>query len=116
MFFQLTQVMGKKQAAQSIIEEYRINLQDIHSWFDSLIKQMEVLDKGSGLDCIHKLAVISEIGSEFESQGPRRVDEIKRLANAVIDVVSNLDSQQVEEQVTKASVGLRKLSQGVVQN
>lgn len=103
---QLTQVMGKKQAAQSIIEEYRTNLQDIHSWFDSVVKRMEVLDKGSGLDCTQKLAVISEIGSEFEGQGIRRVDEVKRLANAVVDVVSNLDSQQVEEQVTEVQVGL----------
>lgn len=96
---QLTQVMGKKQAAQDIIEDYRTHLQDIHSWFDSLVKRMEVLDKGSGLDCTQKLAVISEIGSEFESQGGNRVGEIKRLAGAVVDVVSNLESQQVEEQV-----------------
>jgi nesprin-1 len=96
--------MGKKQAAQDIIEDYRTHLQDIHSWFDSLVKQMEVLDKGSGLDCTQKLGVISEIGSDFESQGGNRVGEIKRLAGAVVDVVSNLDSQQVEEQVCLTNV------------
>ncbi|KAJ9594434.1 hypothetical protein L9F63_014159, partial [Diploptera punctata] len=95
----LTQVMAKKQRAQNVIEEYRTKLQDIHGWFDSLVKRMEALDKGSGLDCAQKLVAISEIGSEFESQGAKRVGEVKRLAGAVVDVVSNLDSQQVEEQL-----------------
>nr|CAD7429520.1 unnamed protein product [Timema monikensis] len=96
---ELTQVMSKKQGAQGVIEDYRSKVQETHGWLDSLVKRMEVLDKGSGLDCGQKLAIIVELSSEFEDQGPGRVEEVKRLAAEVVDLVSNLDSQQVEEQL-----------------
>nr|CAD7605236.1 unnamed protein product [Timema genevievae] len=96
---ELTQVMSKKQGAQGVIEDYRSKVQETHGWLDSLVKRMEVLDKGSGLDCSQKLAIIVELSSEFDDQGPGRVEEVKRLAGEVVDLVSNLDSQQVEEQL-----------------
>lgn len=94
------EVIKKKQNAQIVIEDYRNNIQDMHTWFDALSKRMEMLDKGSGLDCDQKLATISEIRDEFESQGSSKLTTVKQLASNVIDLVSNLDSQQVEEQVS----------------
>lgn len=59
---------------------------------------MEVLDKGSGLECVQKLAKIGEISQEFEANRPR-IEQLKQKASAVIDQVSNLETQQVEEQL-----------------
>lgn len=91
--------IAKKTAGQNIIDAYRHTVQDMHSWFDSLIKKMDVLDKGSGIDCAQKLAAILEIKSEFETQGPNKLIDLKQKAHDVKEIISNLDGQQVEEQV-----------------
>lgn len=51
------------------------------------------------MDCQHKLTTLAEIGVEFNENALLKVEQVKTLANQVIAVVSNLDSQQVEEQV-----------------
>lgn len=96
---QLCVVLSTKQAGQSVIDEYRSNMQSIHGWLDTIAKRIEVVDMGSGLDCSQKLAAIADIGQEFQTLGPDKVDRVKQLADQVINLVSNLDSQQIEEQV-----------------
>lgn len=96
---ELTATIAQKQADQDVVDEYRQNLQVINNWFDNLIKRIDAVDKGSGLNHQQKQAAVSELQAEFDDQGPKRVDEIKRLAAQVIDFVNNLDSQQIEEQV-----------------
>lgn len=93
------ETIAKKTAGQNIIDSYRHTLQDMHLWFDGLIKKMDVLDKGSGTDCAQKLAAILEIKSEFETQGPNKIIDLKQKAHDVKEIISNLDGQQVEEQV-----------------
>lgn len=100
---ELTAAIAQKQANQDLIEEYRQNLQVINNWFDNLIKRTEGIDKGSGLNYQQKQSALTDLQAEFNDQGPKRMDEIKRLANQVIDFVNNLDSQQVEEQVGVAN-------------
>ncbi|XP_068085330.1 muscle-specific protein 300 kDa [Anabrus simplex] len=95
----LADVRAKKEGGQRTIEGYRQKLHDIHGFFDSLSKRMEELDKGSGLECPQKIAIIADIESDFNSQAPPKVDEVKQLGNVVMDLVSNLDAQQVEEQL-----------------
>lgn len=96
---ELSDVIAHKQANQDVIDEYRQQLQVINNWFDNLIKRTEAVDKGSGLTCIQKQSAITDIQAEFDDQGPKRVEEIKRLASQVIEFVNNLDSQQVDEQL-----------------
>lgn len=95
---ELTAVIAQKQANQEIIDEYRQNIQVITNWFDNLAKRIDAIDKGSGLNCQQKQTAIVDLQAEFDDQGPKRLDEVKRLASQVIDFVNNLDSQQVEEQ------------------
>lgn len=96
----LTETIAQKQANQDVIDDYRQNLQVINNWFDNLTKRTEAVDKGSGLNYQQKQAAVSDLQAEFDDQGPKRMDEIKRLAAQVIDIVNNLDSQQIEEQVS----------------
>ncbi|KAL5279677.1 hypothetical protein ACFFRR_003964 [Megaselia abdita] len=96
---ELMDAIARKQSSQNIIDDYRNDVQDMQNWFDGLIKRMDVLEKGSGLNCAQKLAAISEIKNEFEGQGPQKLQNIKTKAAAVCEIISNLDGQQVDEQV-----------------
>lgn len=96
---ELMDAIGDKQAAQDLIQKYRSQVQDIQGWFDSLSKKVDVIERGSGLTIGQKIASVKEITAEFESQGPSRLDDVKKLGDQVMDSVSNLDSQQIEEQI-----------------
>lgn len=61
---------------------------------------MCLADKGSGLPCPQKLSALKELSSEFGQAGKDKVDSIKSVGSQVINIVSNLESQQVEEQVS----------------
>ncbi|XP_052120036.1 muscle-specific protein 300 kDa isoform X1 [Frankliniella occidentalis] len=95
---QLQQVIHKKQEHQAIIDNFRASAQDLTSWLDGLLRRVEQLDRG-GHDCDWKLAQLREIAGELNETGPSRHAEVKALAKQVVEVVSNLDAQQVEEQM-----------------
>lgn len=91
--------IARKTSGQNIIDTYRNAITDMHSWFDNLIKKMDVLDKGSGLNCVQKLDAINEIKSDFEEQGPQKMKDLKQKSQDVHEIISNLDGQQVDEQM-----------------
>lgn len=64
---------------------------------------MCLADKGSGLPCPQKLSALKELSDEFGKAGKDKVDNIKTVGSKVINIVSNLESQQVEEQVCTQS-------------
>lgn len=96
---ELTDAIAGKQAAQDLIQKYRSQVQDTQAWFDTLSKKIDVIEKGSGLTISQKISNLRDITAEFESQGPEKLAEIKKLGDQVMDSVSNLDSQQIEEQI-----------------
>ena len=96
---ELMEAIGEKQSAQDLIQKYRSNVQEIQAWFDSLSKKVDVIEKGSGQTIGQKITAVKEIIGEFESQGPPRLEQVKKLGDQVMDSVSNLDSQQIEEQI-----------------
>lgn len=95
----LLETVETKKSHQEIIDEYRQNIQVTNNWFDNLIKRIDAVDKGSGLNCQQKQNAILELKAEFDDQGPKRIDEVKRFANKILEFVSNLDAQQIEEQM-----------------
>jgi len=96
---ELTDAIAGKQAAQDLIQKYRSQVQDIQTWLDSLSKKVDMIEKGSGLTIGQKISNLKDITAEFESQGTEKLAEIKKLGDQVMDSVSNLDSQQIEEQI-----------------
>lgn len=94
----LTSVIAQKQSNQELVDEYRQHIQVITNWFDNVAKRIDAVDKGSGLNCQQKQNAIQDLQEEFNDQGPKRLDEVKRLASQVMNFVNNLDSQQIEEQ------------------
>ncbi|XP_076280585.1 muscle-specific protein 300 kDa [Lasioglossum baleicum] len=96
---ELTDAIAGKQAAQELIQKYRSQVQNIQSWLDALSKKVDVIEKGNGQTIAQKISNAKEITAEFESQGPGRLGEVKGLSDQVMDSVSNLDSQQIEEQI-----------------
>ncbi|XP_059468655.1 muscle-specific protein 300 kDa isoform X2 [Neocloeon triangulifer] len=91
-------LIAKKQASQNVIEDYRSAVQEAQTWMDQVCKSMEVLDKGSGLLCYQKLSSVGDILRDFDAN-KYKLDELKAKGSAVIDQVSNLETQQVEEQL-----------------
>ncbi|XP_078048160.1 muscle-specific protein 300 kDa isoform X4 [Augochlora pura] len=96
---ELTDAISGKQAAQELIHKYRSQVQNIQSWLDALSKKVDAVEKGNGQTIGQKISNVKEIAAEFESQGPGRLGEVKMLGDQVMDSVSNLDSQQIEEQI-----------------
>nr|XP_034172930.1 nesprin-1 isoform X14 [Osmia lignaria] len=96
---ELTDAIAGKQAAQDLIQKYRSQVQTVQSWLDALSKKVDVIEKGNGQTIGQKISSVKEITAEFESQGPGKLNEVKSLGDQVMDSVSNLDSQQIEEQI-----------------
>ncbi|XP_071567068.1 muscle-specific protein 300 kDa isoform X8 [Temnothorax nylanderi] len=96
---ELTDAIAGKQAAQDLIQKYRSQVQDIQTWLDGLSKKVDMIEKGSGLTIGQKISNLKDITGEFESQGTEKLAEVKKLGDEVMDSVSNLDSQQIEEQI-----------------
>lgn len=69
---ELIDAIAGKQCAQDLIQKYRNEVHDIHSWFDALSKKVDVIEKGNGLTIGQKITSLKEITSEFETQGPER--------------------------------------------
>lgn len=96
----ILKAIEREKGNQAIIDDFRHKCQEIHDWFDSVLKKMCLVDKGSGLPCPQKLNALKELSTEFGQAGKGKVDAIKSVGGQVINIVSNLESQQVEEQVS----------------
>lgn len=55
------ETLAKKQGEQSLIDEYRSSLSGTQAYLDTLAKRVDTAEKGSGLDCQHKLAALAEV-------------------------------------------------------
>ncbi|CAK1540777.1 unnamed protein product [Leptosia nina] len=95
----ILKAIDRERGNQGIIDDFRHKCQEIHDWFDAVLKKMCLADKGSGLPCPQKLNALRELSSEFDQAGKDKVDNIKTIGSKVINIVSNLESQQVEEQM-----------------
>lgn len=84
---------------QRLVELYRQACQDGHNWADELFKQMDKLDVGNNMTCDQKMEAIQGIDKGFAAQQPTRWDEIVDAKTNLTLVISNIDAQQVEEQV-----------------
>lgn len=96
---ELTDAIAGKQAAQNLIQKFRSQIQDAQDWFEGLSKKVDIIEKGSGLTISQKISNVKDITAEFDFQGSEKLAEMKKLGDQVIDSVSNLDSQQIEEQI-----------------
>lgn len=91
--------MGQVKNNQRLIELYRQAHQDGHNWVDELIKQLDKMDMGNNMSCEQKMESMRGIEKEFSNQRPTRLNEILDARTALIPVISNIDAQQVEEQI-----------------
>lgn len=96
---ELMEAIADKQATQDFIQKYRNEVLDIQNWLDGLAKKVDVIEKGNGLTIGQKISEVKQIIAEFEGEGPDRLQEVKKQGDQVMDSVSNLDSQQIEEQI-----------------
>ncbi|XP_031632357.1 nesprin-1 isoform X5 [Contarinia nasturtii] len=95
----LMDAIALKTSGQNIIETYRQCASDLNTYFDSIIKKIDAIDIGSGLNCVQKLDAIALIQNECEIDGLQKLDDLKQNAQKVSEVINNLDEQQIEEKL-----------------
>lgn len=88
-----------KTTGQNTIESYRNAIADINTWFDNVIKKIDTIDVGSGLNCAQKLDAIAKLQNDAEVQGQQKLADLKQKAQQAVEIISNLDAQQIEEQL-----------------
>lgn len=93
------EAIAAKTTGQNTIENYRTDVAELNTWFDNMIKKIDAIDVGSGLNCAQKLDAIAAIQDECEVQGLQQLDNVKQKAHNVIEIINNLDAQQVEEKL-----------------
>lgn len=96
---ELIDAIACKKVAQDLIQKYRLQVQEIQAWFETLCKKIDMIEKGNGMTIDQKIAAVQDISNDFDVQAPDKLDEVKTLGDQVMNSVSNLDSQQIEEQI-----------------
>ncbi|XP_052870916.1 muscle-specific protein 300 kDa-like, partial [Anopheles cruzii] len=96
----LRQVMERKRDDQLAIEKYRKQYDDVQSWLDAITHQIDCVEAGGagGLSCRQKLDKISGIKRILEDDCDM-LPSFRRNAEHIAQLVSNLDAQQVTEQL-----------------
>ncbi|XP_062549338.1 muscle-specific protein 300 kDa isoform X2 [Armigeres subalbatus] len=95
---QLKKVIDKKSANQICIERYKKCYEDTQHWLDAIIGQIDNLEKGNGFSCKQRLEKAANI-QKILSDNCDNLKKYKENASIVIELVSNLDAQQVNEQI-----------------
>lgn len=95
----LMEAIAAKTSGQNIIESYRHATNDLTQWFDAMIKKIDAIDVGSGLNCAQKQEAMAKLQNECDVQGQQNLNDFKQKAHQVIELISNLDAQQVEDQI-----------------
>lgn len=93
------EAIAAKTTGQNTIENYRKDVAELNTWFDNMVKKIDGIDVGSGLNCAQKLDAIAAIQNECEDQGLQKLNNVKQKAHDVIEIINNLDAQQVEEKL-----------------
>lgn len=96
---QLLDTIGKKQGDEDIVEAYRSSCGEAQNFLDSVVRELEGVEKGRGLPLEGRINTLKSILEKHEAKKSATLPKIKTLMDQVIDIVSNLDAQQVEEQV-----------------
>lgn len=108
---------------QNAVEEYRITLQDFFTWLDTLVSRAETADRGRGMGIAQRVALLEQLTAEssqgkprlaaitskvvlacYYTHGPDRVKMNCIIVQAMelTATLSNLDGQQVDEQLKVA--------------
>lgn len=92
-------VIASKTSGQNTIENYRQMVAESDFYFENMIKRIDAIDIGSGLNCAQKLDAIASIQQECEKDGLQKLNDLKQNAQKAIEIINNLDAQQVEEKL-----------------
>lgn len=89
----------RKRNNQDIIDDYIKAISESKGFFDSVVHRLEMLDGPCGMNCEQKLNETNSIKSEFELKASQLKEKIQSLGAKVFEMISNLDAQQVDDQL-----------------
>ena len=56
---------------QSKVDDYRLELQDLYTWLDTLGKRAESADKGRGLHIAQRVSLLEQLTAEANTGKPK---------------------------------------------
>lgn len=96
----MAETLAKKHADENVVEAYRTACNNAQQLLDSFIKQLEGIEKGHSIELPQRITNLESVADSYDGKVNLTMGNIKELAEKVFDIVSNLDAQQVEEQVS----------------
>lgn len=87
----------KKRQNQAIIDEYLQSVNHKKSYYDGIVQRLDTMDGPCALSCEQKLNEINTIKNEFDGKSAQLKDNIQKNGAKVLEVISNLDAQQVDD-------------------
>lgn len=89
--------LERKRNNQAIIDDYLKSISDAKNYFDGVVHRLEVMDGPCGKNTEDKLNEVNSIKHEFDTKAPELKEHIQGKGVKVLEVISNLDAQQVDD-------------------
>lgn len=87
----------RKASNQEIVNNYINAVNNSKKFFDDLSHQLELLDGPCGLNCDQKYNKANSLKEDFETKVPVLKSDVQEKGAKVLEVISNLDAQQVDD-------------------
>uniref|UniRef100_T1JGP1 Calponin-homology (CH) domain-containing protein n=1 Tax=Strigamia maritima TaxID=126957 RepID=T1JGP1_STRMM len=98
---QVTTLLNLRLKTEIDIDEYRQLISNHNIWCEQTAKQLEIVDRGTGLDSVRKAESLKELLEDIDNQ-KSVLEELKNKANDILPELGGMDAQQVEEQIKNA--------------
>ncbi|CAA9993818.1 unnamed protein product, partial [Nesidiocoris tenuis] len=95
----LKETLEKKIEDENQVEAYRAACAAAQQKLEGFAKQLELVDKGHAMDLPKRIAKLDEIAKQCDAETPTVLANIKKLAEKAANIVSNIDAQQIDEQI-----------------
>ncbi|KAL1462332.1 hypothetical protein WDU94_014173, partial [Cyamophila willieti] len=97
----INEAIAKKDAQQAIIESYKADVSELEKHLDSIGKKLDTVEHGQGVLCPLKASTLKDISKTIDESVQEPLSKIQVKADQVRQLVSNLDQQFVDEQVSR---------------
>lgn len=97
--FQINEAITHKDGQQRVIESYKADVAELDKALDSIGKKLDSVEHGQGVLCPAKANTLKTISDTLDRSIQEPLELLQSKAVEVKQMLSNLDSQFVDEQV-----------------
>ncbi|XP_024081429.1 nesprin-1 [Cimex lectularius] len=112
----LNNTLAGKQHDENEVELYRSAHAAAQQKISGLVKQLEGVDKSHGFALQQRLNNLDGISKEYEKERENVLGHLKQLAENIMNIISNLDVPQVEDQLKSIEKRFNDLGKRIQRN